>query len=651
LVQRIPTTIHHGLFNDETGQLSTWHVPGTHYLETWGDVQASNGVTSIQQPLIAPLYDGISEIELLSQIIGDLPTKGHQLVKGFWLQVKGKLGFEANWRKWLHDGVIAKSAFKVTSPKTQWNKLAEQLVGGLNKKVAKAFDLHFTVDSSVADGRYSNNAWLMEAPDPITKLCWDNAALVSPKTARENNLSDGDFIEITLNKSKLDIPVFKVPGIAADSIVLPLGYGRKFGSRVADKAGFNAYLLRSSEEPYFAVGATIKKLRKHRYPLSTTQEHGRLEPPQHLVKDKRYHRTGIYRQFHFDAVKGKSKKDMDKAIKADVDSYELMPESRLRSLWDRKDKKKDIWSAPQETHGQQWGMTIDLNTCVGCNACLVACQSENNIPIVGKERMGYGRELHWIRMDRYFTGSEEEGTLSAVLQPLACVHCETAPCENVCPVAATTHSPSGLNDMAYNRCIGTRYCSNNCPYKVRRFNFFNYTKETDATFPTHQMQRNPDVTVRFRGVMEKCTYCVQRINEETIKAKAEGNGLIKDGAIKMACEQACPTKSIVFGDITDKNSRVYKAKNDPRNYGVLSELNTKPRTTYLARLRNPNAKLVKIQPLKSKHHGHGDHGHGHGKGHGKGHGHDKAHGKKHDKKHDKAKAHGKKKDKKHGAKH
>jgi molybdopterin-containing oxidoreductase family iron-sulfur binding subunit len=406
---------------------------------------------------------------------------------------------------------------------------------------AGGIEVVFYPSASTWDGRFANNGWMQEAPDPMTKLTWDNAALVSPATARRLGVANGDVVTIARDGRAIEAPVMVQPGHADDSISIALGYGRRECGRVGRGVGHNAYPLRTSANPWIVPGVMVRKTGRT-YPLATTQEHHSMEG-RDLVREGPKHE----------------------------------PPLKLFSLHAEHDYSK----------GAQWGMAVDLSACVGCNACLVACQAENNIPIVGKEQVARGREMHWIRMDRYYTGSEDDP--NAVMQPVACMQCENAPCESVCPVAATSHSPEGLNDMAYNRCIGTRYCANNCPYKVRRFNFLDWHKDTGDVA---RMVHNPDVSVRMRGVMEKCTYCVQRIEQARIHARSEGRRELRDGEIKTACQQTCPAEAIVFGNINDPNSRVAKLRKGGRNYSLLEELNTKPRTTYLSKMRNPNPELA-----------------------------------------------------------
>ncbi len=589
LVKKAEVSVHLSDHADETSQVVTWHIPRSHSLEAWGDLTTEGGTSAIVQPLIAPLFETRSEIEVLGHFLAASAASGHELVRETWKGALSEADFEALWAIWLNDGVIQAPAppqveAAVTkgeptlpaSPVNDWNGLASSLPF---PAVGDGLEVDFLLDASVYDGRYANLGWLQELPDPMTKLTWDNAALISAATARKlgvaSPLSTGtihaDVVTLTVDGRSVKIPVFVAPGTADDVLVLPLGYGRTYGGRLAlsgvdeySPVGVDVFPLRSVASPWFASGAAVKKA-GGTYELATTQDHGRMEPAEG------WEPRPVFREASLEEFAKEP---------AFVEKYEVIEKGHAKSLW----------QPPNETGGQQWGMTIDLNSCTGCNACAVACQAENNIMVVGKERVLNGRELHWIRLDRYYTGSEDNP--EAVLQPMACAHCETAPCEGVCPVGATIHSPEGLNDMAYNRCIGTRYCANNCPFKVRRFNFFNFSRESDEARPLAIMQRNPDVTVRFRGVMEKCTYCVQRINGAKIEAHVRGESVVKDGAITPACAQACPASAIVFGDINDPESRVSKLKKEPRNYGLFNELNLHVRTSYLAKIRNPNPELV-----------------------------------------------------------
>jgi len=540
---KVRTVIRLGLEEDETSALAHWLLPEAHYLESWGDVRAWDGAVTIQQPMVAPLFGGRTAAEVAAMISGYPYQRAYDIVRNRWG------GAEAAWRKALHDGLIATEQVEEVKPKTRLDRiLATPLPPSVD-----GIEIVFQPDASVWDGRFANNGWLQEAPDPITKLTWDNAALLAPSTARTLGVKSGDMLLIESAGRQIRIPAMILPGHAAGSITLPLGYGRTKCGRVGRGVGFNVYPLRTSNAMGFAAASSVRKIPgSHRFSL--TQEHHSMEG----------------RPIVLETTMEELRKD-PRAVEKKTGRHELF----------------SLYKEPTYDQGNQWGMAIDLSACTGCNACLLACQAENNIPIVGKAQVARGREMHWIRLDRYFEGSDEEPSI--VFQPMACQQCENAPCENVCPVAATSHSPEGLNDMAYNRCIGTRYCANNCPYKVRRFNFLDWHKDLDAL---QKNQYNPDVTVRMRGVMEKCNYCVQRIQEAKIKAKAESRRALRDGEILTACQQTCPAEAIVFGNLNDPNSKVSKLKKQARNYQVLAELNVKPRTSYLAKVRNPNPELA-----------------------------------------------------------
>ena len=550
-LRKVANTIHLGLERDETAAMCQWHLPEAHYLESWGDGRAHDGTVSLQQPLIQPLYAGKSAAELLAMVSAHQDQRGYDIVRNYWLAQWGAAGGEKTWRRCLHDGLVPDTAYAVSEPKVDPLAISAAL------KVAppvnsNGIEIGFYPDSGVYDGRFANNGWLQEAPDPMTKLTWDNAALMSAATASSLGVEQGDLVSIDAGGRETTMPVFIQPGHADRSISLALGYGRTHCGHVGQGAGRNSYLIRTAAGAGFLPGAQVRKP-AGKHILASTQEHQSMEG-RPLVREATLEDYTEHPNFASEAV-------------------EHPP---LLSLYDE----------PSYDQGHQWGMAIDLNSCVGCNACLVACQLENNIPVVGKDEVLRGREMHWIRLDRYYAGDPEDP--QAVSQPVNCQQCENAPCENVCPVAATAHSPEGLNDMAYNRCVGTRYCANNCPYKVRRFNFFDFS---EGLAEVQKMAFNPNVTVRVRGVMEKCTYCVQRIQEKKIEARGEGRS-IADGEIKTACQQTCPAEAIVFGDINDSESRVSKLKAQNRDYAMLGELNTKPRTTYLAKLRNPNPELT-----------------------------------------------------------
>lgn len=553
LFASVSTTVHLGLHRDETGTVATWHIPKSHYLEAWNDLQSREGTVAIQQPLIAPLYDSMSEIELVGRLLGQTET-GYELVRATHQSAVAE-GFDKAWQTWLHDGVAPQVAVAAVTPELD----ASGLEGAWSKGADDSgLELAFVRDATVLDGRFAGSPWLQELPDPITKLVWDNAALLSPATADKLGVENGDLIDVTHHAQTVRIAVWVQPGTADDVVVLPIGYGLTSSGEFA-KSGFSVAPLRTAESPWTLTGASAKKAGA-KYELACVQVE-----------------TDIHDR---PLIRSASRKDFSEAPNF-VDKFDTMDESHIETL---------LWEEPNPTDGHQWAMTIDLNSCTGCGACTVACQAENNIPWVGKEDCLNGREMHWIRVDRYF--DQQDRNVQVKIQPLTCAHCETAPCENVCPVGATVHSPEGMNDMAYNRCIGTRYCANNCPYKVRRFNFFHYTHRNDEDYGMGiAMQRNPDVTVRYRGVMEKCTYCVQRVNRARIDAKVNRDGVIRDGEVTTACAQACPAEAITFGDMNDPNSRVAKKRADSRNYAVLSELNLEPRTTYLGKLYHPNPEL------------------------------------------------------------
>ena len=535
--------IHHGLFHDETAEQSHWHVPATHFLEAWSDTRAYDGTVSIVQPLIAPLYDGRSEHEFLAAFTKNPDRSGFELVRAVWKAVHAGVDFETFWQRSLHDGIVAGIGF---SPKHlalsgDWDR-------DRSAAAAQGMEIIFRLDPHVHDGRFANNGWLQELPRPMSKLVWDNAALLAPATATQLGVAQGDVVEIERAGQRVKVPVWLSPGHPANAVTLTLGYGRQRAGRVGSGVGVDVNPLRTSTAPHFVLGATLRPTGE-RATLATTQDHHAME--------------------------GRAPVRI-----ASLAEFTKHPEF-AREV-EEQPGKDDTLYPPHAYTGHAWGMTIDLGACIGCNACTIACQAENNIAVVGKEMVLRGREMHWIRVDRYYTGNID--TPDTVHQPVPCMHCEDAPCEMVCPVNATVHSSEGLNDMVYNRCVGTRYCSNNCPYKVRRYNFFLYS---DWKTKPLMLARNPDVTVRSRGVMEKCSYCVQRIERARVTAHQD-NRAIRDGEIVTACQQACPAEAIVFGDINDPQSHVAKVKNDPRNYLLLASLNTRPRTSYLATIRNPN---------------------------------------------------------------
>jgi MoCo/4Fe-4S cofactor protein with predicted Tat translocation signal len=544
-IQLAKTRIRLGLYDDETSEVCQWLIPESHAFEQWSDAPAYDGTISIIQPLIAPLYGGKSGHDILAAFTENPDMSGYQTVRNFWQAKHSGADFETWWKHSIHDGFVKDSALPAVSA-------TAKLIPASASSAGSGYEVSFHVDPYVLDGRYSNNAWLQELPRPITRLTWDNAVIVSPKTAKDLKVEDDDRVEISVNGSTVKGSIYTLPGQPDGSIELSLGFGRTRSGRAGNGAGFNAYPFRTAANPYFATGAKITPM----------GEKFRLAPVQH----------------HF-AMEGREPVKVGTLEEYKKDPYFAQKESETANTG------LTILPADWQYKGYAWGMAIDLTSCNGCNACVVACQAENNIAVVGKEQVLNTREMHWIRIDRYYRGSENDPEM--FFQPVGCQHCENAPCEIVCPVAATVHDAEGLNNMVYNRCVGTRYCSNNCPYKVRRFNFLLYTDwETESL----KLQRNPDVSVRSRGVMEKCTYCVQRINYAKITAEKEDRR-VKDGEIVPACAATCPSQAIVFGDLNDPKSKISQTKREKTNYSLLGELNTRPRTTYLAEIRNPNPEL------------------------------------------------------------
>jgi molybdopterin-containing oxidoreductase family iron-sulfur binding subunit len=579
-IGRAKTSIHLSLYDDETSQRASWHVNAAHYLESWGDVRAWDGTVTIVQPLIAPIYGGRSSIELLALLV-DAPGKAVDLVKATHVTLHDERAF----RRAVHDGVVAGSAYTPVLPTPVALKpfaFGERELGG--KRLANGqLEVTFGPCPKVFDGRFANLAWLQELPDPFTKMTWDNAALIAPATGEELGVVDGDPCTVTVGGKSVTLPALWVPGKAEGSIHLALGYGRKAAGHVGGDArsevasvGVNAYALRTTAGYHAGGGGSIAHSDADLPRLSTTNDFYNIDKIGREGAEERA--PELVRE----ATLAEYKKDPHF-----VDTREE-PHPPLLNLW----------VPPVSYEGHRWGMAIDLNKCTGCAACITACQSENNIPVVGKKNVAMGREMLWLRVDRYYQGEPENAKVT--FQPIPCQQCENAPCEQVCPVGATMHSHEGLNDMVYNRCIGTRYCSNNCPYKVRRFNYFNYnldvigmtpyTPTDDPKMKVKSMVFNPDVTVRSRGVMEKCTFCVQRIQNAKIKAKNAKQG-IPDGTIRTACQDTCPAEAIVFGDLNDGSSRVAAQHNVPRAYELLGALNNHPRVRYLGRVRNPNPEL------------------------------------------------------------
>ena len=582
-LKRVSTAIHLSPYFDETSAYCQWHLAESHYLESWSDARAHDGTASIIQPLIAPLYFTHSAHEVIAAFSDKPGVPAYDAVRAYWTEASVHLpsSLDSGWRKWLNDGVIEGTKSAPINPELKFNAAS---LPAFRPAPAEQIEFIFRPDPAVHDGRFANNGWLQELPKPLTKLTWDNAALISPKLAQQKDFTHkvqsrggehgqvrSPLVDIELNGSKVTAAVWTLPGQAENTVVLPLGYGRTRAGYTGSNKGFNAYAVRSSNALWTATDGKMTATGDS-YPLACTQYHFNMEG----------------RQILSTATLAEYKKNPDFAHE-----HAEAP------------AKEDSLYKEFEYPGYAWGMAIDLTKCNGCNACVVACQSENNIPVVGKDQVMRGREMHWIRIDRYYANSESATSGKATgdpseynptldnpetfFQPVPCQQCENAPCEQVCPVGATVHSAEGLNDMVYNRCVGTRYCSNNCPYKVRRFNFLRFQ---DWDTPQLKLMRNPEVTVRSRGVMEKCTYCVQRINNVRIDAE-KLNRPIRDGEIVTACESACPSEAIVFGNANDPNSRVGKLKAHQRNYSILGELNARPRTTYLAAVRNPNPELEK----------------------------------------------------------
>ncbi|MFO1054186.1 MAG: TAT-variant-translocated molybdopterin oxidoreductase [Planctomycetota bacterium] len=577
---KVKHTVHCGMWVDETAQKCEWHIPLVHELEQWGDAIAADGRVSIVQPLIAPLHaDCRSPIELLT-VLMDEPRDGYEVVRDTWREKVPAAGFEAWWKRTVHDGVAAPDGAAAVVDNIDLIKVRDglQAFAVPAAPTKDSIEVSFRPCPKLWDGRYSNNAWQQELPSPIERMVWDNAVLTSRATAAALGAKNGDLVKITLDGRSVEGPIWIQPGHADHCVTLNFGYGRRMDAacEVAADKGFDVFPLRASTALWTASGARIERTGRF-HTLVVTQEHGTME-----------HRA-LVRENTLQAFKSSDWKAVDESPLGQAAKLEHEEESsRLVSLWQERDYSQ----------GYRWGMVIDLNSCTGCGACVTACVAENNIPMVGKEQVATNREMFWNRIDRYFEGVDTKvGMLTiqeptddpkVVFQMVPCMQCENAPCESVCPVAATTHTPEGLNDMVYNRCIGTRYCSNNCPYKVRRFNWFNFNKHNA---PERKLQFNPDVTVRARGVMEKCTYCVQRINAGKFAAKAEGRKLADGKDIRTACQQVCPAEAIVFGDLNDKESMVSKQAESPLNYAMLSELNVKPRTTYLAKIRNPKTEM------------------------------------------------------------
>ncbi|HEX6851909.1 MAG TPA: TAT-variant-translocated molybdopterin oxidoreductase [Candidatus Polarisedimenticolaceae bacterium] len=566
-----------GDYLDETSEVCSWHLPKAHYLEAWSDLRSWDGTWGVTQPVLEPLYDGRTAAETLALLLEEPTAKGYDLVRRSLGGALGTPDFEPRWRQVLHDGIVADSAFPAIVPEITAAAWSSELAAAAGTTAVEGSKLEVVFERSIPvhDGRFANLGWLQEMPEPFTKTTWDNPAIVGPATAKALGVGTGDVVKVTVDGRSIEIPVFVLPGTAANTIVLHTGWGRRRAGRVGTGRGFDVYPVRSAASSWFGVaevagtGAT--------YDIVSVQDH-------HVVDDL-----------------GKTERDrraLHLVREADLDYFREHPDFAQHMVHVPGDIQ--LWS-PHAYEGYKWGMTIDLSSCIGCGACAVACYAENNIPVVGKAEVRRGREMSWLRIDRYFQGSPDRPH-SLAFQPMTCHHCENAPCEQVCPVAATVHDQEGLNVMVYNRCIGTRYCSNNCPYKVRRFNYFNNHKHPNAI---ESMVYNPEVTVRSRGVMEKCTFCIQRIEGAKIRAKNDQRR-VQDGEIVTACQQACPTQAIVFGDLNDEGSRVAAAFGDKRSYGVLEEINTKPRLKYMARLKNRPEGFT-VEPPTSGHGG-GHHG-------------------------------------------
>jgi MoCo/4Fe-4S cofactor protein with predicted Tat translocation signal len=557
LLSKVPTSIHLSEYRDETSHKVTLHVPRAHAFESWGDLRGSDGTVSIQQPLIAPLHGGRSDIETLAQLAGIRYWRGHPLVRSTFRELLPAEGFEQQWKSALYLGLardLSAQPVSEATPESQAVATALRQVPETATALSTTnLEVNFAADGALYDGRHANNPWMLEVPDPLSCVSWDNAAYVSPETAKALGIQNQDLVTLKgPGGEKIEIVTWVLPGQTDNTVTLHLGWGRELVGRYGRGYGFNVYPLRTTKSFGFGDGFSIEKTGS-RYKVSVAQETHSMQG----------------RPIAIDATLAEYKKDPE---------FAEFKSPTLSTL--------PLWTEVKY-EGAKWSMVIDLNSCSGCNACLIACQAENNVPSVGKEQVARGRDMFWLRLDRYFVGDDESNPQVA-FQPIGCQHCEEAPCENVCPVNATAHSPEGLNDMAYNRCIGTRYCMNNCPYKVRRFNFLDYTGQVPET---RRMQYNPNVSVRMRGTMEKCSYCVQRIQEAKIGARRDGREKLRDGEIKVACQQACATGAITFGDLNDPSSRVAKLTKLDRQYKLLPEIGTQPRTSFLARIRNPNTEL------------------------------------------------------------
>jgi molybdopterin-containing oxidoreductase family iron-sulfur binding subunit len=550
--EKVNLRVHHSVFFNETSRHSHWHVPALHFLESWSDTRSFNGSVSIAQPLIEPMYVGTSAHEILEALTGESPRPSYEIVRSHW-QAKNQVpDFETKWRRALSDGVVKELTAPTIGSISEGNEFQRSTPSA--QRSTSNYEVIFRSDVSLRDGRYANNGWLQELPRQFSKLVWDNAALISPQLAKQEGLENGDIIDLTFHDRTIQAPIWIQPGQAENSVTLPLGYGREVVGRVGRNVGFNAYALRIADAFWFGDGLTIRKTGARHW-FASTQQHHDVHGPRGILHDSTFD--------------------------------EFISNPYFAQEKEEHPSSEETLYNPEEYpyRGYKWGMVVDLNVCIGCHACTIACQAENNIPVVGKQQVAMRREMHWIRVDTYYSGAADNPEFTH--QPVPCMHCENAPCELVCPVGATVHDDEGLNLQVYNRCVGTRYCSNNCPYKVRRFNFLEYN---NGLSPTQKLVKNPDVTVRSRGVMEKCTYCIQRINAARVTAELEKR-TIRDGEIVPACAQVCPVEAITFGNMNDSRSRVAHLKRSPLNYWMLGELNTRPRTTYFAKLRNRSSAL------------------------------------------------------------
>ena len=565
-LQKAHLRVRLGQYDDETSEYCQWHIPQTHELEAWGDARAYDGTVSIIQPLIVPLYNGKSAPEFLAALTENPEQSGYDIVRAYWQKQHTGTDFEAWWKRAVHDGLVADSALPTRA------MTGAKLPAASNRRSSEGMEVSFYADPYIYDGRFANNGWLQELPRPMTKLTWDNAAIMSIPTANRLKLWSEDQVELKHNGRTVWASVWVQPGQPDNAIAVQMGFGRTRSGRAGNGAGFNAYKIWTSDNLAFASNVEVRNLNR-KYAIAATQHHYLID--QTSLEGNAARKTG---QSDFEAGEAQLRGIVRSFP---LEEYKQKPEI-VAERGEQPPKGLTIYPDSWKYKGYAWAMAIDLTACIGCNACVTACQSENNIAVVGKKQVLNTREMHWIRVDRYWEGTTENPT--AHFQPVPCMQCENAPCEVVCPVAATVHDQDGINNMVYNRCVGTRYCSNNCPYKVRRFNFLLYS---DYVTESTKLQKNPDVSVRSRGVMEKCTYCTQRIQYAKIMAEREERA-IRDGEIVTACEAACPTQAIIFGDQNDPDSRVTKVKKTQLNYGMLADLNTRPRTTYLAELRNPN---------------------------------------------------------------